>query len=669
MYYIDDYRYQAIDKIIPYLIEFPQVVKIIENSADRYQAIEDLLWKVAENLKVTESRGIFLNAHAHNEVVNFNYTDKAQDAFTYGTDRPLYQAYGTGHYYSQASYISGSKKNVSEEKTIRAVLAQIIQNNTNCTIEDIIEDLKLMHNATRVEVYESNPLNISVMLEGNNLELSSSGNYENIKKMLATCVSLKNIYVNPYTYDIFKYDDKTAYGISRYPVRVGDTVDIYSYKSHAINLSSLDNEYIKTNHNKLEDGLFCCISGEFTGITDNSTLFSSKYDDNNKIEIKLITDSNNKKRIALDYNNTIYADNEFEIVNGSRYTIVLYNKDNTLRLWITNSIPLRGDYDTDTSFLEQRILYIEPSITIDNYNTINAPIYINSENGLSNFADFTYYVIMFGFLKENIINLSEYYTTSCGEKQIVFNCISNIDHLPVYTNNILAKNITITQPYFNYLDNHSLSKYLYLDGKSSIDYKILEEDVLCDIQDIDISFDLCMPTEIKKVSNILDGVIGDSQAKSKIYINENNGLSISIPSLGQGGTYNYAIYSTPNDIIDVNEYANFRFNITENNIYIYKNDLLINETELLYPISNYASDMNIGNNFKGFIRNLSIKMISIDSQDYNYNIVIPFEYTLKDLDKIITYINNGARFITVPQLMNDTTNLDLYGNALIGRRK
>ena len=143
MYYISDYRKRAIDKIIPYLINFPQVVKIIENSADRYQAIEDLLWKIADNFKVDDARGIFLDVHAHNEVVDILYTDKAKDAFTYGTDVPLYQAYGTGHYYSQASYISGIKKDVSEDKLIRAIKAKIIQNNTNGSIEDLIESLKL----------------------------------------------------------------------------------------------------------------------------------------------------------------------------------------------------------------------------------------------------------------------------------------------------------------------------------------------------------------------------------------------------------------------------------------------------------------------------------------------------------------------------------------------
>ena len=60
MYYISDYRKRAIDTIIPYLIDFPQVVKIIETSADRYQAIEDCLWNIANNFKVDDARGVFL---------------------------------------------------------------------------------------------------------------------------------------------------------------------------------------------------------------------------------------------------------------------------------------------------------------------------------------------------------------------------------------------------------------------------------------------------------------------------------------------------------------------------------------------------------------------------------------------------------------------------------
>ena len=94
MYYIDDYKKQAINKIIPYLIEFPQIVSIIENSDDRYQAIEEVLWRIGNNFRVINARGVFLDAIAHNEVVDIVYTDKAKDAFTYGTQEPMYHKLG-----------------------------------------------------------------------------------------------------------------------------------------------------------------------------------------------------------------------------------------------------------------------------------------------------------------------------------------------------------------------------------------------------------------------------------------------------------------------------------------------------------------------------------------------------------------------------------------------
>ena len=42
--------------------------------------------------------------------------------------------------------------------------------------------------------------------------------------------------------------------------------------------------------------------------------------------------------------------------------------------------------------------------------------------------------------------------------------------------------------------------------------------------------------------------------------------------------------------------------------------------------------------------------------------------TLQDTSKLIPYTNYGARFLTTPQLIDDTTNLDLYGNELLGKR-
>lgn len=320
MYYIDNYRRRAVEKIIPYLIDFPEIIKIIETNADRYQDIEDLIWKVAESLHLDDARGVWLEAHAYNEGTNFAYTDKATDAFTYGTNNPLFQAYGTGHYYNQTSFASGKKKTQSEDKTIRAVKAKIIQNNTDCNIEDFIEGVKLLYNVSNLKIYESYPFNISVMLCGKNIELSSTGNYENIKGFLPACVNLKNIYVDPYTFDMYLYNPLTsAYDITRYPVRVGSSTDIYNYISNSITLRDIEydklnnptvvNEYIKTKQNKFADKDFCGVVFKPSELKDNAYILNvSGIDSDNTTSLytKLDIECSNKDLIIINTFETVY---------------------------------------------------------------------------------------------------------------------------------------------------------------------------------------------------------------------------------------------------------------------------------------------------------------------------------------------------------------------------
>ena len=129
MYQILDYKQRAINMIIPYLLEFPQITSIVEQDAERYQDIEKVIWQLATYLKLNDSRGIWLDQKVANSVTNIIYTDVAEDAFTYGTDNPQMQGYGAGHYYSQADYISGTNLTVSESKLIRGVKSKIIRNN------------------------------------------------------------------------------------------------------------------------------------------------------------------------------------------------------------------------------------------------------------------------------------------------------------------------------------------------------------------------------------------------------------------------------------------------------------------------------------------------------------------------------------------------------------
>lgn len=675
MYYIDNYRKQAVDKIIPYLITFPEIIKIIENSADRYQAIEDVLWQIATNFRVEDSRGIFLNAHANNEVVNIIYTDKVDDAFTYGTDRPLLQAYGTGHYYSQASYISGIRKTFSEDKLIRAVLAKIIQNNTSATIEELIEGLKLLYNAEHVSVFESQPLNINLMLSGKNLELSSSGNYENIKQMLPACVALKNIFVNPYTYDIFKYDKNSSYGDTRYPIRVGETIDTYRYISNAITLRNIDKEYILTNYASIDDGMFICICGKFENINDGGTIISSNIDVNNGFNLETINEDD-KTYIAIEYNGVLNKTN-IEINNTQDYTITVYYHNNQLKLWYDNSVSVKGAIDEDSSYLSKKILYTTPTFILDNFTPVNAPIYINCkniENIQSNFSDFTYYVLLFGVYKNNNIKINEHYNTCYGEKQILFNCIENKNHLNIFTSNKLIKDITTKQSHYNYKLNYSNGKYIYLDGKSGIKYQLSNNDIECNIDEFKLSFDLCQPVNIQN-SLVFNNILNKTEENSNIIINEFNGFTFYFTAINDDGEKIETFYNSPDNIINVGEFASYTIHFTNKNIYFYKNNKLLSEYIVIGSLKDIPKNLLVGydnelsNFYKGFIKNIKLFIKGTDQEkEYTIDLNAPLKYSLQNENAINRYENYGARFITTPQLINDTTKLDLFGNNLVGER-
>ena len=674
MYYIDDYKKQAINKIIPYLIEFPQIVSIIENSADRYQAIEEVLWRIGNNFRVINARGVFLDAMAHNEVVNIVYTDKAKDAFTYGTQEPMYQAYGTGHYYSQASYISGIQKTISEEKMIRAIQEKIIQNNTNGTIEDFIESMKLHFNAEQVKIYESNPMNISVMLLGPKLELSSSGNQEAIKRCLPACVRLNNLYTDSGLFDLFLYSENSSYGDSRYPVLVGESTDVYRYISFSVNLSSQYSEYIKTNKSSFAGKDFACIVGEISEVNNNAVFLSSLDQDDLGFEIKIYNDGE-KDLLSINYNGVEYP-STIEAIQGSKYTILLYNEKNKLKVWFINGIKIYGNVlNQDSSWIINQINYSTPSIEINNFNTFNGDLYINcthlSNDTYNNFGDFTYYGIVFG----NTDTIEEYYVSCFGEKQILFNCLNNSNHLFIHTENPLEKDILTQHNSFNYKTNHSNGRYMYLDGKSSIDYTLRDNVENAILNSFELSFDMCSPIEISH-GYILSGLIGDEDGVMGIFFNNNNLLTLEIPTYRDPEdetTKTLSTYRINAENISHDEYCNIKITYFDNRISFYKNNNLIGSFLVdNITIKSLSSILNIGTNqnensfFKGMLKNVNFKCEYLQDNIYkSLEYSIPYQTNLYDSTEQIQYINNGARFITTPQLISDTTKKDLYGNKLI----
>lgn len=692
MFYIDDYRKRAVNKIIPYLVDYPQIVKIIENSADRYQAVEDLLWDVATNFKVVDSRGVFLDAHAKNEVIDIIYTDKANDAFTYGTDMPMYQAYGKGKYYSQASYISGIRKNISEDKLIRAVQAKIIQNNTNCTIEDLIESLKLLYNATNVKIYESNPLNLSIMLSGSNLELSSSGNYENVKNMMPACVNLTNIFVNSNQFDLFLYDENSSYGENRYPVRVGDTIDLYNYISQSVSLDSEFEEYITTNHEKFDNNMLCCITGVFNKLNDGAMLFSLN-DEANQTSIKV--------GVKQKEDNEFYIFTEYKFINeesgepqveetfsnkivrlDKKYTLTVMNDNGVFKVWLFDGVFINGEEsNADISKVFNRVSNINPNISINKYVTIEAPIYINCEytnNSVSNFGDFLYYAILFANVdtENKTINTTEYYATCYGEKQILFNCLENKNHLYINTKNPLLSNIMTQQSHYNYKATHSNGKYLYLDGKSAIEYYTSNENTVCNIKNIDISFDICCPIEIQN-SPIITNIVNNDGDNSGFFIEQLDDDKTIMFKCKYNDTEGKPqdMTVTSSIILENDKFTNVRLTYSNNKCTFYRNGQQTSYVDIDGDIYNISKTIILGANkdltsiYKGFVKNLFIK---IEGENENgvcsINLDLPYKSRLQDTNKKYEYLNFGARFITTPQLIDDKKGLDLYGNNLVGTR-
>jgi hypothetical protein len=253
----------------------------------------------------------------------------------------------------------------------------------------------------------------------------------------------------------------------------------------------------------------------------------------------------------------------------------------------------------------------------------------------------------------------------------------------------------VKQPYYNYKATHSNGKYVFLDGKSGLNYRLSDTSQECEISYFKVGFDICMPVEISS-GYILSDFLGETSSESNIYINEDKALVISFPiylietTVDENGeeqeieVRNIINVVTNNDIISVGEYASFEIVYENNNIYVYKNNILVFEYQLSYSkITNLPTVLRVGYNsnlenpYKGFIKNVSLNIIGIeeveDEQEeipnvYTININLPYKNKLEDSDKKYEYTNYGARFITTPQLIDDKTNLDIYGNALMGKR-
>lgn len=644
MYQILDYKKRAINMLIPYLLEFPQLISVVEQGADRYQEIEKVIWELATNLRLDDSRGIWLDAKTKNTATNIIYTDIAKDAFTYGTDQPELQGYGAGHYYSQANYISGTNLTISEQKQIRGIKSKIIRNNFDGTIESFIKAIQLLFNAEQVIISESYPLAVSVMMKGSNMEISSSAMHEQIKALLAGGVKLNNIFLDNNTFNVFKYDGKQAFGDTRYPALITDTLDLITFKGKCIKFTSDNKMYCKANVYLDTNKLFVTCGRLYKDIDTYSTIMSC----NDKVNsISLYIDSENKLNLTVgDTTSTL----DTPLVVNNDYTIIYYQN----KVWLINGCKLTGDYDADVSYLSGLINYYEPNISIDtDINNINSSIYFNglitNEGKIDDlsYGDFIYYNMIIGDVINKQMSIPYYYITAYGETKILFNVIDNNNHLKINMSKRLNKNLYEPQSSFKYELTHHDKRQMMLETGDSIVYNTVGGDN----KHIELSFDLYIPfsnpDEEQQVLKLYKGDNTTDLLKVSL-LNDTINIALTYELIGEDGevttnTVNNSLLTT------IGIYNRINISIDQHDIYLSANDIYSNATYNDIILKNIGDTVILGDTYNGIISNFNL-------QTDLYQLELPFDTTINH--GVYSHTNNGgAKFITVPSSISNTANI------------
>jgi hypothetical protein len=224
---------------------------------------------------------------------------------------------------------------------------------------------------------------------------------------------------------------------------------------------------------------------------------------------------------------------------------------------------------------------------------------------------------------------------------------------------------------------------MYLDGKSYVDYNVSTVSNSCDIEKLELDFDLCLPLELKHCV-LLSGFIGND-ISSKVEFNKDANsimFNFSKQDTLEDGTETTIFDSIliPENTVNLNEYCNFKLVVNNSKALVYKNGFLIKEYDLSFRLQNTPTVVKVGcdqnneNFFNGFLRNVKLDIIGMYKEDgkesisYTTNLNIPLTSDLQDKDKVVDYVNHGARFITVPQLFQNVNDTDLYNNTLISNR-
>lgn len=200
MIQIDNHNELALSDMIPYLLQFPELYKLAKQSGDRYQIIEDIAWQLLYNLDYTTANGTWLDYIGKKVGQNRVYTPTPVDAFTFGGTTP--EGFGAGKFKGTSS-LRSTKVARTDASFRNAIKAKIIQNNTDTSLDELIEACKLLFNAKLVRVGENYPAGIEyIRLYGASL-LETLDAHAIIKNALPAGVALNQVTFHKF-YNLFK---------------------------------------------------------------------------------------------------------------------------------------------------------------------------------------------------------------------------------------------------------------------------------------------------------------------------------------------------------------------------------------------------------------------------------------------------------------------------------
>lgn len=188
---IENHTELAKNALTPYISSFKQIRNIAGMSGERAQYIEDILWKIIYSLDVDQAYGIWLDYIGKEVGVNRTYYTSPEDILTF--DGTIDQGFGAGNFYGYGTGGNNTKNERTDFAFRNAIKAKIIQNSTDCSVDELKKALKLLYNASIVSITESYPAGISeINLRGSALYQENNA-IENIKKILACCVNLDEV--------------------------------------------------------------------------------------------------------------------------------------------------------------------------------------------------------------------------------------------------------------------------------------------------------------------------------------------------------------------------------------------------------------------------------------------------------------------------------------------